>query len=73
MTLSDADLPEGGIFLPKPYAPEAIRDASYIDRLIGGVRVPPILAEPTQTRCRRPQNASNLRKIGLVVPPPEDY
>jgi CheY-like chemotaxis protein len=24
MTLSDADLPEGGIFLPKPYAPEAI-------------------------------------------------
>jgi hypothetical protein len=24
MTLGDADLPEGGIFLPKPYAPEAI-------------------------------------------------
>lgn len=24
MTFSDADLPEGGIFLPKPYAPEAI-------------------------------------------------
>jgi two-component system, response regulator PdtaR len=24
MTLSDADLPKGGIFLSKPYAPEAI-------------------------------------------------
>jgi two-component system, response regulator PdtaR len=24
MTLCDADLPEGGIFLPQPYAPEAI-------------------------------------------------
>jgi len=24
MTLSDSDLPEGGIFVPKPYAPEAI-------------------------------------------------